>query len=111
MTDRVRLEPAKHIEVKLDGELVAATDRGYVVHETGLPPRYYVPRDDVRATLVRGSGEGTCPWKGLWRHLDVSLGGKRVAGGAWTYYETKPVTDPMRDFVAFYDTKFEVRAT
>lgn len=110
MTERVTVEPAKHIRVALGGELVAETSRGYVVHETGLPDRHYVPRDDVRAELAEGSGAGVCPWKGSWRHLDVAVGGTRVANGAWSYHETKPVTAPMRDFVAFYESKFTVDA-
>ena len=108
MTEHVRIEPAKHIKVSLDGELVAETSQGYVVHEIGLPDRYYVPRGDVRAELAAGSGAGVCPWKGSWKHLHVTLGPKHVENGAWSYHETKPVTDPMRDYVAFYESKFQV---
>ena len=108
MSDRVSIEPAKHIRVRLDGKLVAETSRGYTVREQGLPDRYYVPRDDIRAELSVGAGAGTCPWKGEWRHLDVTLEGTKVANGAWTYFVTKSVTDPMRDFVAFYESKFAI---
>jgi uncharacterized protein (DUF427 family) len=108
MTERVRIEKAQHVKVTLDGQTIADSRAGYVVHETGLPDRYYVPRSDIRAELIDGAGTGTCPWKGLWRHLDVALGDKRVSNGAWTYYETEAVTDPMRDFVAFYESKFVV---
>jgi len=111
MSERVQIERAKRIHVELDGEVVADSERGYVVHETGLPDRYYVPRADVRAEIAEGTGTGVCPWKGSWRHLDVVVSGKRVANGAWSYHETKPVTDPMRDFVAFYESKFAVTAT
>jgi uncharacterized protein (DUF427 family) len=110
MSERVRLEPARHIKIQLDGATVAESDRGFVVFETGLPPRYYVPRADVRAQLADGTGAGTCPWKGQWKHLDVVVGDKRIANGAWTYYEMKPVTEPVRDFVAFYETKFAIES-
>lgn len=109
--DHVSIEPAKHIKVTLDGQLVAETTSGYVVHEKGLSDRFYVPRGDIRAELKEGKGAGVCPWKGQWRHLDVSVGSKTVSNGAWTYYETKPVTDPMRDFVAFYDSKFALETS
>ena len=108
--DHVTVEPIPHIRVAHDGKTVAETSRGYVVHERGLPDRYYVPRADVRAELTGGAGAGTCPWKGEWKHLDVTLDGKRIANGAWTYFATKPVTDVARDFVAFYESKFEVTA-
>ena len=108
---KVSVEPAKHIVVKLGTATVAETDRGFVVHETGLPDRYYIPRADVRATVTDGSGAGTCPWKGQWRHLDVQLGPDKVANGAWTYFETTPVCAPIRDHVAFYETKLAIAVT
>src|SRR4051794_3942635 len=107
----VRLEPAKRIVVTADSATVADTTRGYVVHESGLPPRYYVPRSDVRATLSRGTGQGECPWKGSWEHVNVAIGERTIANGAWTYPTTTPVCEPIRDFVAFYDTKLQVAAT
>jgi uncharacterized protein (DUF427 family) len=107
-SERVTVEPVKHIRVALGGQTVAETTHGYVIHERGLSDRYYVPRADVRAELASGVGAGTCPWKGEWQHLDVTLGETRVANGAWTYFTTKPVTDVTKDFIAFYDTKFEI---
>jgi uncharacterized protein (DUF427 family) len=109
MSERVTVEPIGHVRVSAADQVVAETARGYVVHETGLPDRYYVPREDIRAELSDGTGAGTCPWKGLWKHLDVRISDTTISNGAWTYYETKPVTDVMRDFVAFYENKFEIR--
>jgi|GEM_PF-2604071 len=111
MSDRVRIEPAPHIYVALGDTVVADSTQGYVVFEQGLPPRYYVPRADVKAELAPGTGAGTCPWKGEWKHLDVVVGGQKIAIGAWTYFESKPVTEPTRDMIAFYDTKFAVTAS
>jgi uncharacterized protein (DUF427 family) len=110
MDERVRVEPIKSIRVVHDGKTVAETAHGYVIHERNLPDRYYVPRADVRAELAPGIGEGTCPWKGNWQHLDVIVDGNRISNGAWTYFATKPVTDVAKDFVAFYENKFEITA-
>ena len=74
MSERVRIEPAPHIRVALGDFVVADTTHGYVVFEQGLPPRYYVPRADVKAELAPGTGAGSCPWKGEWKHLDVIAG-------------------------------------
>lgn len=112
MSERVRLEPlTSRLTVHLGDELVADSTRAFVVHEQGLPPRYYVPREDVKAELKRGEGAGTCPWKGKWHHLDVVLHDKAVARGAWTYGETTPVCEPVRNYVAFYDDKLSVRVS
>lgn len=112
MTDHVRLEPAKRIQIRAGGQAIVDTTRGYVVHEGGLPARYYVPPGDVRAEIVDGEGGARCPWKGLWKHLDVvvpaAAGGQRIANAAWTYYDTTPVCAPIRDFLAFYPDKVEI---
>jgi uncharacterized protein (DUF427 family) len=106
--ERVRVEPVARIVVELDGVPVAETTRGFVVHEQGLDDRYYLPRDDVRATLTDGKGSGHCPWKGDWKHLDVIANGRRVDNGAWVYDVVMPVTERVRGFIAFYNTKFRV---
>jgi uncharacterized protein (DUF427 family) len=108
MTDHVRLEPAKRIQIRAGGQLIADTTGGYAVHEGSLPVRYYVPRPDVKAELSDGEGAAKCPWKGLWKHLDLTVAGQRIATAAWTYYEATPVCEPIRDFVAFYPGKVEI---
>ncbi|HEX7843854.1 MAG TPA: DUF427 domain-containing protein [Kofleriaceae bacterium] len=107
MTDHVKLEPVRRIQVRIGGQPVVDTTHGYVVHEGGLPDRYYVPRDEVRAEIADGQGGARCPWKGLWKHLDVIAGGHRIANAAWTYYEPTPVCAPIGDFIAFYPSKVD----
>ncbi|HWO19732.1 MAG TPA: DUF427 domain-containing protein [Kofleriaceae bacterium] len=110
MSERVTVEPIAKIRVASAGRVVAETARGYVIHEAGLPDRYYVPREDIRAELSDGTGAGTCPWKGKWKHLDVRISDEKIANGAWTYHEPLPRTEGVRDFVAFYESKFEIEA-
>lgn len=107
MTDHVKLQAAKRIQIRAGGKFIVDTTRGYVVHEGTLPARYYVPRDEVRADIADGEGGAKCPWKGQWKHLDVVVGGKRIANAAWTYYEPTPVCEPIRDFIAFYPNKVD----
>src|SRR4051812_13168040 len=111
MSERVSVDPVATIKVMLAGDVVAETTRGYVVHEQGLNDRYYVPVEDVRADLSPGVGAGTCPWKGAWKHLDVTVAGQRIANGAWTYFESKPATAATKDFIAFYDSKFQIQTS
>ncbi|HEY4244479.1 MAG TPA: DUF427 domain-containing protein [Kofleriaceae bacterium] len=110
MSERVSVEPVAKIRVVHGGHVVAETASGFVIHEQGLPDRYYVPPGDVHAQLSPGTGQGTCPWKGEWRHLDVTVEGERIANGAWTYFDTKRLTRDTQDFVAFYETKFDIVA-
>ena len=107
MTDHVKLEPSTRIQVRINGQPIVDTTRGIVVHEGGLPARYYVPRDEVRAEISDGQGGARCPWKGLWKHLDVTAGGRRVRNAAWSYYEPTPSCEAIRDFIAFYPDKVD----
>ncbi len=107
MADHVRVSPAARILVVLGGETIVDTKRGYVVREGALPPRYYVPRDEVRAELSDTDEVGTCPWKGQWRHLNVAAGATRVARGAWIYEEVKEETKLIRGLVSFYPEKVD----
>jgi uncharacterized protein (DUF427 family) len=110
MGEHVRVEAVPQVRVRLGGETIVDTARGYVVHEGNLPARYYVPAEDVRGTLTPTADGATCPWKGQWRHLDLAVGGTTIPKAAWTYYETTPVCEPIRNFVAFYGNKLEIDA-
>jgi hypothetical protein len=37
------LKNSRHVKIRVDGEVVAETDRPRILFETGLPPRYYFP--------------------------------------------------------------------
>jgi len=46
------LDSSRHVRVSLNGELLAETEHARVLYETGLPPRWYMPADDVRTDLL-----------------------------------------------------------
>src|SRR5687768_16997816 len=59
------LPSSRHVRVVVDGEVVAESHRPVVLVETGLVPRYYLPRVDVRMDLMTSTGKVThCPYKG-----------------------------------------------
>jgi uncharacterized protein (DUF427 family) len=99
----VSLDPVPHIRIQLGGKTIVDSTRGYVVHEGTLSDRYYVPREDVKIALTETKDGATCPWKGQWHHVDVG----DIKHGAWTYYETTPVCEPIKNFVAFYANKVD----
>ena len=93
--------------MSIGGEVVAETRRAVALFETGLPTRWYIPRDDVLAELTRNeSRHTTCAYKGHATHWDVA-GEEAIA---WSY--ELPLNDavPVRSMVAFYNerTKIEV---
>jgi uncharacterized protein (DUF427 family) len=48
-------ESPKRVRVVLDGETVADSRRATLLHEAGLLPVYYFPREDVRIELLEES--------------------------------------------------------
>ncbi len=43
---------SRHVQVRLGGEIVADTRHAKFLFETGLPTRYYIPKEDVRTDLL-----------------------------------------------------------
>lgn len=59
------LESSRSVEVRIDGVVVAKTNRPRLVEETGLPPRWYIPVADVDwSVLVPSSTKSACQYKG-----------------------------------------------
>src|SRR5262249_17947663 len=52
------------IRVSLDGTLLAETSRAMALFETNLPVRWYIPREDIVASLVPSDTVTRCPYKG-----------------------------------------------
>jgi len=46
------LPSSRHVQVEVDGVLVADTTSPVLLFETGLPVRYYLPKPDVRMDLL-----------------------------------------------------------
>ena len=73
------LESSRHVRVRVNGEVVAETRRPRVLFETALPPRYYIPPEDVRADLLVSTETQTgCPYKGFASYWSVEAGGELV---------------------------------
>ena len=63
----------RHIRVSLEGELLAETNRALALFESNLPPRWYIPRDDVVAGLEVSDTVTRCPYKGTAGYYSVTL--------------------------------------
>ncbi|MEE4346875.1 MAG: DUF427 domain-containing protein [Paracoccaceae bacterium] len=97
------LEPApQRIEIRLGGEIVARTDHALRVLETHHAPTYYLPSDDVLATLHPAKGSSFCEWKGAARYFDVTAGGVTVPRAAWSYDSPTPRFAALAGYLAFY---------
>jgi uncharacterized protein (DUF427 family) len=93
----------RHIEVSLDGEKLASSDRAVLLEETGAPDRYYLPREDVRTDLLRPtSSKTTCPYKGEASYWSVEAGGQVHDDVVWSYETPIPGAEAIAGLLCFY---------
>lgn len=98
-----------HVEVRLGGNLLASTDRAMRLEESGLPPRYYLPRDDVRMELFRTTSfHTTCPFKGEASYLSVGVDGQTHEGIVWSYETPKPEVSDIAGMLSFYPDRTQI---
>ena len=97
------LEPMpQRIVVRLGGMLVAETTRALRVLETHHAPTYYVPPEDIQATLRPASQRSFCEWKGVARYFDVLAGSATAPMAAWAYDAPTARFAALAGYVAFY---------
>jgi uncharacterized protein (DUF427 family) len=103
------LQSSRHVEVRVNGELVADTRRPWLLFETGLPTRYYIPKVDVRLDLLESSELTTrCPYKGVASYYSVRAGGTLAKDVAWCYPLPIPECPKIENLVCFFNEKVDI---
>jgi uncharacterized protein (DUF427 family) len=99
----------RQVRVSLDGELLAETRRGKVLYEAGLPPRWYIPPEDVRMELLEQSDHRTtCAYKGHASYFHVRVGDRFEDDLVWTYREPLHEALPVKDMLAFFNERVDL---
>ncbi len=99
---------ANHIRIEFNGEIIAETDRAIRTLQTGIPPVYYIPREDVRIDfLTLTERHSHCPSKGDADYWTVQVGERTASNTAWSYPNPLPEAMSIKDYVAFYGHAFE----
>lgn len=103
------LQSSRHVRVTVGGEVVAESDQPKMLFETSLPPRYYLPPEDVRTDRLTESGtETVCSYKGRAAHRSLTVNGERVDDAVWGYPEPLPEATGVRGYYGFYPDKVTV---
>lgn len=99
------LPSSRRVEVYVEGDKVADSVRPWLLFETHLPTRYYLPFADVRTELLTASETVTrCPYKGVARYWSHP----KVADVAWSYPEPIAENPRIRGLLAFYNERVDI---
>ncbi|WP_436775318.1 DUF427 domain-containing protein [Yinghuangia sp. YIM S09857] len=99
-----------HVTVAIGGRVVAESRRPVLVHETGMPVRYYLPPEDVAMDALEPTDTRThCPFKGdasYWSYRDEA--GHVTSDVAWAYQEPLAEVAAIKGHLCFYGDKADI---
>jgi uncharacterized protein (DUF427 family) len=99
------LPSSRHVRVEVDGQTVADTKRPFLLFETYLPVRYYIPREDIRMEMLQPTGLSTqCPYKGVANYWSVGSAENIV----WAYPDPIPECPKIKDLLCFFNEKVDI---
>ncbi len=103
------LPSSRHVQVEIDAVIVADSHQPRILFETGLPPRYYLPKCDVRMDLLTASKAHTqCPYKGTASYYDLDINGKHYTDHVWWYPAPVPESQRIIGLLCFYNEKVQL---
>jgi uncharacterized protein (DUF427 family) len=103
------LKSTRHVRVSLHGELLAETRRAKVLYETALPPRFYIPPEDLRGELLIASpSRSRCAYKGSASYWHVRVGDRIVEDLVWCYRDPHHEVAPVADHFCFFNERVDL---
>jgi uncharacterized protein (DUF427 family) len=109
----IKITPTKgRVTVSFDGRVIADTTRALDLDEPGAPLRIYIPRADVDARVLAGSGTHTmCPYKGVASYHTLKSGAADAKDAVWFYPDPCPLVEPIRGYLAFWGDQIRYSVT
>jgi uncharacterized protein (DUF427 family) len=102
-------ETSRHVEVTINGELIADTTKAVMLLETGQPHRYYIPKSDIRMELLRATDRVMkSPYKGAATYYDVEAGGTTAELVAWCYEDATEESAKISGHICFPQGKVQM---
>jgi uncharacterized protein (DUF427 family) len=103
------LRTSRHVRISLEGRLLAESRQATALFESNLPPRWYLPRDDVVAELLPSDTVTRCGYKGQASYYSVALeDDETVRDLAWTYTHPLPEAAGITDLICFFNERVDV---
>ena len=99
------LQSSRHVEVAINGRIVAESRRPRIVFETDLPARFYLPQEDVNLDLLQLSNTRTgCAYKGYTTQYWAAEG----RDVAWSYETPSPEVAGIAGRIAFFNERTDL---
>ena len=103
------VQSMRHVRIEVDGVVLAESERPYLLFETNLPTRYYLPPEDLNFSMLRPSDSHTaCPYKGVASYWSVDTGDKEHKDIVWSYPDPIPEAPKIRGLLSFYNEKVDI---
>jgi uncharacterized protein (DUF427 family) len=103
------LRTDRRVRVSLEGEVLAESTAAMALFESNLPPRWYLPREDVTAELEPSDTVTGCPYKGEARYYSVRLPGGGVEKDlVWFYDEPLDGMGKIAGLLCFFNERVEL---
>jgi uncharacterized protein (DUF427 family) len=105
----ITTEPAPgRVRVVVGGETLADSAHAVLLHETGLPTRYYLPREDIRMDRLVATDMSThCPFKGDAEYWSTRVGERELTGVAWSYPTPLAGREDIAGLVCFFTERVD----
>ena len=103
------LRSSRRVQVSVDGVDLADSTSPVILFETGLPPRYYLPKSDVRMDrLAPSDTTSECPYKGTAEYWSAEANGTIHEDLVWSYPFPARESQPIAGLLCFYDERVDV---
>ena len=96
------------VRVEVAGEVIAESTDARVMYELGHVPVYYLPRDDVRMSLLTPTEHSThCPYKGDASYWTVQAADEARENAVWAYEDPYEEMAVLKGWMGFYWDRFD----
>jgi len=102
-------DTSRVVTIALDGETLAESSNALAVFEASLPPRWYLPAEDVSAELIPLTELRTvCTYKGHADYYDVRVGDRVETALAWYYEEPLGGMERVKGRICFFNERVDL---
>jgi uncharacterized protein (DUF427 family) len=101
---RIYWEPfAPRLRAIVGDRVVLDSLRAHLLHESNLPPRVYVPLEDLDQALLERTGTSThCPFKGDASYWTLKVGDREIEDAVWAYESPLEPAPWLAGFASLY---------